>query len=130
MHLVVLNGAFVYAHYLHGASTPFYIGTTQKPKIRPYCKCGRNKKWNEIAANGFEVKILASNIMLWEALRLEAELVHKHRNTVTNSYVETSHAERLERWFNYGEYKKYKAMIYEFTPAKNEGHENRKGVDF
>lgn len=68
--------AYLYRHIRLDKNEPFYIGIGSDCNFqRAYDKNSRNKYWNNISANGYEVEILINDISWEEACIKEKEFI-------------------------------------------------------
>lgn len=77
------NKYCVYLHRRKDNNEIFYVG--QGTLTRPYIKTTRSVSWNNIANSGFVVEIVFSGLTKEDALKIESELILKHRDTIVNS---------------------------------------------
>lgn len=77
-----MNGEFyIYTHIRPDTNQVFYVGKGREK--RAYSKYSRNKHWNNIVnkAGGFEVQILAENLIESLAFELEVQLIKRFRDS-------------------------------------------------
>ena len=78
-----LTEYYVYAHYIPGSTTPFYIG--KGAGNRAWIQGGRSKLWrNIVGKHGCEVQILYDNLNESMAFFLETELIRQHGRRITS----------------------------------------------
>jgi hypothetical protein len=67
---------------IDNSATVRYVG--QGSKTRPYSSSKRSEEYLKLLRNGGYVQIVAENLSRKEALALEKQFLHLHRNTVIN----------------------------------------------
>jgi len=100
------DGFYIYTHVRPDTNEVFYVGKGRDN--RAYRKSGRNKHWHNIVnkAGGFEVQILAENLIESLALELEVQLIKRFRDSAVNLCNKTDGGEGMSGWNHTEETKK------------------------